>query len=255
VRIFRAPKTEFTQDHYAHVMKGDWDDKTWGKEGRFKIEKAKESPNIQKYFTTKVAPLIRPTDAVLDAGCGNGMFLPVLSPMCRTLKACDVAPAMVESSKQIAEKFGLTNTTMTVSGERELPYQTGEFDVVMFVDVIHHIYYLDEVLKETLRVLRPGGRLILFEPNKLNPALALMCLMDRNEWGLLGLGRIGIYRKMFRNDYEIETMEYSGLLIGPDSPRNLRIVEMMNEGILAPLIRWLNPKLFMSMRKRAGKPA
>jgi hypothetical protein len=44
-------------------------------------------------------------------------------------------------------------------------------------------------------------------------------------------------------------MEYSGLLIGPDSPRNLRLVDWLNDSALAPMLRWLNPKLFISLRK------
>ena len=54
---------------------------------------------------------------------------------------------------------------------REIPFPDGQFDVVFAACVFHHIDESHQVpmLRELRRVLAPGGRLIVFEHNPLNP--------------------------------------------------------------------------------------
>lgn len=48
--------------------------------------------------------------------------------------------------------------------EDPLPYAAGEIDTVLLCNVLEHIYHHQFLLKETVRVLRPGGQLIGFVP-------------------------------------------------------------------------------------------
>ncbi len=45
-----------------------------------------------------------------------------------------------------------------------LPFSGGSFDNLIAVDVVHHVEFPRYFLRESLRVLRPGGRLIMLEP-------------------------------------------------------------------------------------------
>ena len=54
---------------------------------------------------------------------------------------------------------------------------------------------------------------LIFEPNKLNPALFLMCVFDRNEWGLLSLGSKKRYREVLR-EIRINEIDYMDCLLG-----------------------------------------
>ncbi len=108
---------------------------------------------------------------------------------------------------------------------------------------------VQKTVSEIHRVLRPGGECIVFEPNKLNPALYLMCLLDREEWGLLALGRKGIYRRLFSDKFEIVAMAHNGLLIGPDSKFNRTVIDIINAPVIRTFLGWLNPKIFMQMKK------
>ena len=247
--FFRPPKTEDTQRFYAGIVSGEkHKHHPWGKETRFNSEKASKSPSVKKYFTAKVTPLLRPTDTVLDMGCGSGLFLPSLSPLCRELVAFDVSPDFVRESRATVEKFGLANTTV-VQGEAEtLPFPDGTFDAALVSDTIHHLCHVERSMDELKRVLKPGARSLVFEPNILNPALLLMCLFDRNEWGALGLCRKSAYEKLFKDRFRIESMEYNGLLIGPDSPAFLKVADLLNRKNAAALLGWLNPKIFISLR-------
>ena len=82
-------------------------------------------------------------------------------------------------------------------------------------------------MAEVIRVLKPDGLLLIFEPNKANPLLALMCVLDPNEHGLLKLGTFSSYRKLIGRRANIICKEYNGMLVGPDGHycRNSRFVE------------------------------
>ena len=247
-RLFRPPTTESTRRHYAELMRDEVrKHHPWGKAARFSAEKAVRSPSVRKYFAGKVAPFIRSTDRVLDLGCGSGIFLPSLSELCGTLVAVDVSWPFVRASDTVTAQFDLRNTTV-VQGQAEcLPFGDASFDVVVVIDTLHHLYRLDECVRDLQRVLRPGGRLLMFEPNIMNPALLLMCVLDRNEWGALGLCRKTAYVDLFESRFHIDTVEYNGLLIGPDGPLFRGIADLLNSTRAQALLGWLNPKLFIAL--------
>ena len=247
--MFRPPKTEETQRFYAGVASGEkHKHHLWGKEARFNSRKVANSPSARLYFTARVASFLRPTDRVIDMGCGPGLFLPSLSPLCGQLVAADVSEDFVRQSVETIREFGLTNTKAVQASAEALPFADGEFDVAIVSDTLHHLYNLKRSIDEVSRIVKRGGLILIFEPNILNPALFLMCLFDRNEWGVFGLCRKAAYAKIFKDRFRIERMEYNGLLIGPDSPLFMRIVNFLNHPRVSPLLGWLNPKIFIVVR-------
>jgi SAM-dependent methyltransferase len=54
-----------------------------------------------------------------------------------------------------------------------MPYPAAHFESVYGSSVLHHLD-LDAALRESYRVLKPGGRLVFAEPNILNPQVAVM---------------------------------------------------------------------------------
>ncbi len=77
-----------------------------------------------------------------------------------------------------------------------------------------------------------------------------MCLLDRNEHGLLRLGSLAKYRALLGTRYDFVEQRYSGLLIGPDGAMSRTIADAASEGPLSGLLGWLSPKLFIAARKR-----
>lgn len=51
-----------------------------------------------------------------------------------------------------------------VADAQRLPFANQSFDNIVMIDVLHHIQYPQEFLKEAERVLRPCGRIVLLEP-------------------------------------------------------------------------------------------
>jgi len=113
-----------------------------------------------------------PDPRVLEIGCGTGAFTgPVLEarPTLR-IDAFDVSPKAVQAAQQRFGRF--PNATFYVGTAEKVEVPDATYDCVMGVSVLHHIP-LDVCLKESLRVLKPGGLFWFSEPNYLNPQILL----------------------------------------------------------------------------------
>jgi len=60
-----------------------------------------------------------------------------------------------------------------------LPFAEGAFDRIVMVDTFHHLRHQRIAAKETLRVLRPGGRLVIEEPDIRQRAVRWTALGER----------------------------------------------------------------------------
>lgn len=100
---------------------------------------------------------------VLEVGCGCGQFLKDLEDGC--------VPFGIEISKQLAKTAGkaVSNRGGTVINASSLEglasFDDGSFDCVIMSAYLEHEIQPKEVLKESGRVLRPRGRLIIKVPN------------------------------------------------------------------------------------------
>ena len=130
--------------------------------------------------------------SALDVGCGVGNFHALLAE--RIGKISGVDP----SSECIAEAMKRNpNIAYTVSDGDVLPFQDGLFDVAFAICVMHHVppekWLL--FLSEMARVTKPGGMVVVFEHNPLNPLVRRVvsnCPFDKNAV-LLRKGKLTNY--------------------------------------------------------------
>ena len=94
---------------------------------------------------------------ILDVGCGTGANLLMLSQFGEA-EGVDIA----EDALAFCRERGLDKVRLG-AGE-ELPYEDGTFDLVTALDVVEHMDDDLAGLREMRRVLRPGGRVLLFVP-------------------------------------------------------------------------------------------
>ena len=112
---------------------------------------------LASFVSRIVGSLNSPQPRILDVGCGTGANLEMLSEFGEA-EGVDVSAEALD----FCRTRGLQNVRQ---GEAEhLPYEDNSFDLVTGLDVVEHLD--DDVagLQEMRRVLRPGGRALLFVP-------------------------------------------------------------------------------------------
>jgi ubiquinone/menaquinone biosynthesis C-methylase UbiE len=110
---------------------------------------------------------LRPEDTVLDSGCGTAKFAAWNADKVRLMVGADPATMFADAAvEQVA---------LTKADSRRLPFADNSFDKAFSIDVLEHFPrdVIDEYLTETARVLRPGGRFLVFsntsDPSSLQP--------------------------------------------------------------------------------------
>ncbi|HYR77144.1 MAG TPA: class I SAM-dependent methyltransferase [Pyrinomonadaceae bacterium] len=94
---------------------------------------------------------------ILDVGCGTGANLQMLSKF-GVAEGVDVSVAALD----FCRARGLAEVKQGAA--ESLPYEDAAFDLVTGLDVVEHLDDDIAGLKEMRRVLRPGGRAVLFVP-------------------------------------------------------------------------------------------
>ncbi|MCX5680362.1 MAG: methyltransferase domain-containing protein [Candidatus Omnitrophica bacterium] len=113
-----------------------------------------------------------PKGKVLDLGCGDGEFAKKLKDLGFDVVASDMDQNRFKYHKNII--FQASNL------EKELPFEKKQFNYVLLLETIEHVYNPDFVIGEIGRVLRSGGTLILSTPNILNLNSRVRFLFEGN---------------------------------------------------------------------------
>ncbi|MDB4939800.1 MAG: type 11 methyltransferase [Candidatus Doudnabacteria bacterium] len=114
---------------------------------------------------------LQPGNVVADFGCGNG-FYPVAAAKLvgdtGTIYAVDIKKESLEATVSAAKHEGLANI-YSIRHDVELPgvdVAPGSCDAVILAGILHTAKLQKNVLKETYRVLRTGGKVIVIEWKK-----------------------------------------------------------------------------------------
>lgn len=121
---------------------------------------------------------------VLEVGCGSGGFVSAMSSAGREVVGCDIALRWLVIAGKRLEEQGVSAPLIGACAER-LPWGDAGFDAVVADSVLEHLDDPLAALLEWRRVVRPGGRLILWAPNR----FSLLRDPHVNLWGVGWLPR------------------------------------------------------------------
>jgi SAM-dependent methyltransferase len=96
---------------------------------------------------------------VLENGCGVGMYVKRLTPFAGRVTGLEYDFARAR------EAHTRSPNILCAAGE-ELPFPDDSFDLILSHEVLEHVQDDSTALREMMRVLRPGGRALIFVPNR-----------------------------------------------------------------------------------------
>lgn len=106
------------------------------------------------------------TPNVLDLGCGPGFFSILFAQMGCAVVGMDASDEMLARAAQNAQAAGLVDSIEFRQGDvTSLPFASGSFDVVASRNLMWLMRDPEAAYAEWMRVLRPGGKLAVFDAN------------------------------------------------------------------------------------------
>jgi ArsR family transcriptional regulator len=114
-----------------------------------------------------------PTDSLLDAGTGTGRMLELLGTKIKRGVGVDVSPEMLAIARDRLERAELHHCQVRLADAYRLPFpaanEVSGFDAVLFHQVLHYLDDPQAAVAESMRILKPGGRVLIvdFAPHEL----------------------------------------------------------------------------------------
>jgi ubiquinone/menaquinone biosynthesis C-methylase UbiE len=108
--------------------------------------------------------LLRPTDTVLELGCGTGTTALKLAPSVGSLVATDISGGMIAIARKKAAAAACANVTFEQASPDTASYADGAFDAVLAFNLLHLARDLPATLAAVRRLLAPGGLFISKTP-------------------------------------------------------------------------------------------
>lgn len=100
---------------------------------------------------------------ILDAGCGKGRFVKALAKRGGLLTGIDFVEGFIKIANENVQE-----ANFKLASVNNIPFETATFDGVLCIEVMEHIPNAEKAVKEMVRVLKPGGKLIIIDKNILS---------------------------------------------------------------------------------------
>lgn len=130
--------------------------------------------NVFSNYLTFIESSCPKTGNLLDLGCGSGWSSYLLAKKGYMVVGADLNPNSFEAPIH-------PNLTLQEGNALSIPFADHSFDIVTSHQIIEHTPNPRNVLKEMMRVLKPGGIVVVVAPNLLSP-LASMRGLVRYVW-------------------------------------------------------------------------
>lgn len=150
------------------------------------------NPNISH---TQIIDLVGFDKTVLDVGCATGDVARVLNSRGCRVSGVEIDAESAELARPDLEELVITDLDTSPLSDH---FKAGSFDVVIFADVLEHLRDPVAVLRDSLSLLAPDGRVVISIPNVAHGSVRLALLQGRwnyTETGLLDSTHIRFFTR------------------------------------------------------------
>ena len=109
---------------------------------------------------------------VLDAGGGTGRVASAIRKHAGDVVIADPSLGMLRQADRTQLKLACSNS-------ESLPFPNGTFERVIMVDALHHVIHQGNTAREMYRVLKPGGRIVIEEPDIRKFGVKLIAIAEK----------------------------------------------------------------------------
>jgi SAM-dependent methyltransferase len=152
--LIQATKTTVEREHDLAARRGN-PSFVW---------RAGQQRRLEMILRWGMPPAATRVERILEEGCGVGMYVRALQPYADLVCGIDVEPGYLVQAVATAP-----GARLQLAISERLPYPAGFFDLVLSHEVIEHVSDDRATSAEMARVLKPGGRMIIFAPNRRYP--------------------------------------------------------------------------------------
>lgn len=107
------------------------------------------------------ASLVNEGDSVLECAAGTAEISIAVSEKASHILCTDMSEGMLERAKKKCRKKGISNIDFAERNIFELPEEDETYDVVIAANVLHLVENPENAVKELMRVLKKGGKLLV----------------------------------------------------------------------------------------------
>ncbi|CAO3460058.1 hypothetical protein [Azospirillum argentinense] len=111
----------------------------------------------QRMKVETVRRRLRARDRVLEVGCGNGLYMRVLSGLCREIVGVDITDSLLSTAQSAFQDRAIDNCLLAKGSATALPFGPDQFDLVYSFSTLVMVPDIEAAAAEMTRVLRPGG--------------------------------------------------------------------------------------------------
>ncbi len=104
-----------------------------------------------------------PPLTVADLGAGEGLLSELLARSCKRVIAVDNSARIIEFAAAKAKKNGLKNLEFRLGDLQNPPIDPGSVDLVILSQALHHAEEPAKAIAAAVRILKPGGRIMILE--------------------------------------------------------------------------------------------
>jgi 2-polyprenyl-3-methyl-5-hydroxy-6-metoxy-1,4-benzoquinol methylase len=149
------------------------------KSTRYDVTPAPESFIRNKLFVDEAKKYSR----VLECGCSNGFLSKLISAGGSRVVGLDIDSEAAEQARPFCAR--VLSLDLNENGWTKIVGE--QFDLVTFGDVLEHLVHPQAALREAMKILAPGGRVLICLPNIAHWSMRLKLLRGHFEYEPLGL--------------------------------------------------------------------